>query len=77
VAAVVGAADGNPLYARELAYADPQALPASITDAVLAKAAGLTAQARAVVDQVCVADGGMSHELLGARLRRRRSARLA
>jgi class 3 adenylate cyclase/tetratricopeptide (TPR) repeat protein len=64
VAAVVGAADGNPLYARELADAGPQALPASITDAVLAKAAGLTAQARAVVDQVCVADGGMSHELL-------------
>ncbi|HEY2692334.1 MAG TPA: AAA family ATPase [Streptosporangiaceae bacterium] len=66
VAAVVGAADGNPLYARELAHAGPQALPASITDAVLAKAVGLTAQARAVVDQVCVADGGMSHELLAA-----------
>ncbi len=66
VAAVVGAADGNPLYARELADAGPQALPASITDAVLAKAAGLTAQARTVVDQVCVADGGMSHELLAA-----------
>jgi predicted ATPase len=66
VTAVVGAADGNPLYAKELAYAGPQALPASITDAVLAKAAGLTAQARAVVDQVCVADGGMSHELLAA-----------
>jgi class 3 adenylate cyclase/tetratricopeptide (TPR) repeat protein len=66
VAAVVGAADGNPLYARELADAGPGALPASITDAVLAKAAGLTVQARAVVDQVCVADGGMSHELLAA-----------
>ena len=66
VAAVVGAAGGNPLYARELAHAGPQALPASITDAVLAKAARLTVQARAVVDQVCVADGGMSHELLAA-----------
>ena len=66
VAAVVGAADGNPLYARELAHAGPGALPASITDAVLARAAALTAQARAVVDQVCVADGGMSHELLAA-----------
>jgi class 3 adenylate cyclase len=66
VAAVVGAADGNPLYARELADAGPGELPASVTDAVLAKAAGLTAQARAVVDQVCVADGGMSHELLAA-----------
>ena len=66
VAAVVAAAGGNPLYARELASAGPQELPASITDAVLAKAAELTAQARAVVDQVCVADGGMSHELLAA-----------
>jgi class 3 adenylate cyclase/tetratricopeptide (TPR) repeat protein len=66
VAAVVGAVDGNPLYARELAHAGPGVLPASITDAVLAKAAGLTAQARTVVDQVCVADGGMSHELLAA-----------
>ena len=66
VAAVVGAADGNPLYARELANAGPGALPASITDAVLARAAALTAQARAVVDQVCVADGGMSHEMLAA-----------
>ena len=66
VAAVVGAADGNPLYARELANVGPQALPASISDAVLAKAARLTAQARVVVDQVCVADGGMSHELLAA-----------
>ncbi len=66
VAAVVGAADGNPLYARELAHAGPGALPASIADAVLAKAAGLSTQARAVVDQVCVADGGMSHELLAA-----------
>jgi class 3 adenylate cyclase len=66
VAAVVAAAEGNPLYARELAYADPAALPASITDAVLANVAGLTQPARAVVDQVCVADGGMSHELLAA-----------
>jgi class 3 adenylate cyclase/tetratricopeptide (TPR) repeat protein len=66
VAAVVAAAEGNPLYARELAYAGPDALPSSISDAVLAKAADLTAQARAVVDQVCVADGGMSHDLLAA-----------
>ena len=63
---MVAAAEGNPLYARELATADPRALPASIADAVLAKAAGFTAQARAVVDQVCVADGGMSHDLLAA-----------
>jgi class 3 adenylate cyclase/tetratricopeptide (TPR) repeat protein len=66
VAAVVAAADGNPLYARELANADPGGSPASVTDTVLAKASALTAQARAVVDQVSVADGGMSHELLAA-----------
>jgi class 3 adenylate cyclase/tetratricopeptide (TPR) repeat protein len=66
VAAVVAAADGNPLYARELAHAGPGESPASVTDAVLAKASALTAPARAVVDQVSVADGGMSHELLAA-----------
>jgi class 3 adenylate cyclase/tetratricopeptide (TPR) repeat protein len=66
VAAVVAAAEGNPLYARELANTDPGGSPASIADAVLAKASALTAQARAVVDQVSVADGGVSHELLAA-----------
>jgi DNA-binding CsgD family transcriptional regulator len=66
VAAVVSAAEGNPLYARELASAGPHGPPASIADAVLAKAAGLAAPARAVVDQVCVADRGMSHGLLAA-----------
>ena len=66
VAALVSAAGGNPLYARELARTGSQAPPASITDAVLATAAGLPPPARAVVDQVCVADGGMSHELLAA-----------
>jgi class 3 adenylate cyclase/tetratricopeptide (TPR) repeat protein len=66
VAAVVAAADGNPLYARELANADPGGSPASITDAVLARASALTTRVRAVVDQVSVADGGMSHELLAA-----------
>src|SRR5579872_2917388 len=66
VTAVVAAADGNPLFARELASADPGGPPASITDAVQAKASALTAQARAVVEQVSVADGGMSHALLAA-----------
>jgi len=65
-AAVITAAEGNPLYARELASAGPGRMPASITDAVLAKADGVTAQTRALVDQVSVADGGMSHELLAA-----------
>ena len=65
-AAVISAAEGNPLYARELASAGPGRMPASITDAVLAKADGVTAQARTLIDQVSVADGGMSHELLAA-----------
>ncbi len=65
-AAVISAADGNPLYARELASAGPGAMPASITDAVLARAADLAPEARALIDQVSVADGGMSHELLAA-----------
>ena len=66
VAAVVAAAEGNPLYARELAAAGPGELPASISDAVLARAAGLSTAARAVVEQVCVADGGLSHEVLAS-----------
>ena len=66
VAAVVRAAEGNPLYALELAGSGARVPPASITEAVLAKAAGAAPSARAVVNQVCVADGGMSHELLAA-----------
>jgi len=66
MAAVIAAADGNPLYARELAIAGPGGLPASIADAVLSRASGLSSAARAVVDQVSLADGGMSHELLAA-----------
>jgi DNA-binding CsgD family transcriptional regulator len=66
VAAVVSAAAGNPLYARELASAGPDGPPASISDTLLARAAGLPPQARAVTDQVSVADGGMSHDLLAA-----------
>ena len=69
VAAVVAAAEGNPLYARELAAAGPGEPPASISDAVLARVAGLTAVARVLVEQVCVADGGLSHELLAATVR--------
>jgi DNA-binding CsgD family transcriptional regulator/tetratricopeptide (TPR) repeat protein len=66
VAAVVTAADGNPLYARELAGAGPAGLPASITDAVVARASGITPSVRELVDQVSVADSGVSHELLAA-----------
>jgi ATP/maltotriose-dependent transcriptional regulator MalT len=66
LAEVVSAAAGNPLYAQELATAGPDGPPPSITDAVLARAAALPEAARAVVNQVCVADGGMPHELLAA-----------
>jgi DNA-binding CsgD family transcriptional regulator len=69
VAAVARAAEGNPLYARELAAAGPDALPPSISEAVLARVAGLSEEARAVVEQACVADGGLTHELLSATLR--------
>jgi DNA-binding NarL/FixJ family response regulator len=65
-AAVILAAGGNPLYARELASAGPTAMPTSVTDVILAKASGVAADTRVVVDQVSVADGGMSHELLAA-----------
>jgi DNA-binding CsgD family transcriptional regulator/tetratricopeptide (TPR) repeat protein len=64
--AVVAAAAGNPLYARELALAGPAGPPASIADTVLARADRLEPSARALVEQVCVADGGMSHELVAA-----------
>jgi DNA-binding CsgD family transcriptional regulator len=66
VAAVVQAADGNPLYALELARAGAAWLPPSITDAVLARATGLRPPVRMIIDQVCVIDGGISHELLAA-----------
>ena len=68
VAAVVRAAEGNPLYAEELAGTGELGPPASIGAVVLAKAAGLPAKARSVADQVCVADGSLSHELLAAAL---------
>ena len=66
LAAVIVAAEGNPLYARELARAGPEEPPASIAAAVLARLAELPTTARAVLEQICVADGGMSHELVAA-----------
>jgi DNA-binding CsgD family transcriptional regulator len=64
--AVVAVAAGNPLYAREVAIAGTAVLPASISDAVLARTTRLPAAAQALVRQVCVADGGMSHDLVAA-----------
>ena len=66
VAAVVKAAAGNPLYALELARAGTAQPPPSIAEAVLARAVDLAQPVRMVIDQVCVNDGGMSHELLAA-----------
>ena len=66
LSAVVAGSEGNPLYARELARGAPGRLPASLTAAVLARAGGLSPAARTIVDQVCVADGGLRHDLLAA-----------
>jgi DNA-binding CsgD family transcriptional regulator len=67
LAAIVATAEGNPLYATELALAGPTTgPPASIAEAILAKAGNLPVPARAIADQVCVADGGMPHDLLAA-----------
>jgi DNA-binding CsgD family transcriptional regulator len=68
VAAIIDAAEGNPLYALELARTCPHWPPASIAEAVLAKASSITVDARALIDQLCVTDGGMSHELVAATL---------
>ena len=67
--AVIAAAEGNPLYARELAAAGADQPPPSITAAVLAKTAGISPQARAVVEQACVAYGGLRHDVLAAAAR--------
>ncbi len=68
IAAIVRAAEGNPLYAEELAGTGELGPPPSISAVVLAKAAGMPARARAIADQVCVADGQVSHEVLAAAL---------
>jgi hypothetical protein len=46
LAAVISAAAGNPLYARELAIGGTQALPASIADAVLASPSRISKASR-------------------------------
>ncbi len=66
VTAVVQAAGGSPLYAEELARAAPRWPPASLADAVRAKLASAPPPVRDVVAQACVADDGISHELLSA-----------
>ena len=65
VAAVVGAAGGNPLYAMELADAGAHWPPPRSPRRCWPRPR-VSPRGQAVVDQVCVADGGMSHELLAA-----------
>ncbi|MBW8737925.1 MAG: AAA family ATPase [Streptomyces turgidiscabies] len=77
VAAVVSAAGGNPLYARELVRSAPHWPPLAIAEPVLARASRCEAPVREVIDQIAVADGGMSHELLAATLCRSEDTLLA
>ncbi|MFJ5608463.1 helix-turn-helix transcriptional regulator [Streptomyces sp. NPDC093221] len=66
VAAAVSAAEGNPLYAQELARAARPWPPASIAEVVLARVSCVDADVREVIDQISVTDDGMTHELLAA-----------
>jgi DNA-binding CsgD family transcriptional regulator len=66
VAAAVSAAEGNPLYAQELARSKRPWPPASIAEVVLARVSCVDTAVREVIDQISVTDGGMPHELLAA-----------
>ena len=64
VSAIVSAADGNPFYAEELAWAAPHWPPRPLAEAIRAKVTSVHPRVREVVAQVCVADDGASHEVL-------------
>jgi len=64
VTAIVSAADGNPFYAEELARSAPHWPPLPLAEAIRAKLASAQPAVRDVVGQACVADDGVSHELL-------------
>jgi DNA-binding CsgD family transcriptional regulator/tetratricopeptide (TPR) repeat protein len=66
VAATVQAAEGNPLYAQELARSGRPWPPASIAEVVLARVSCVDPAVREVIDQISVTDDGMPHELLAA-----------
>ncbi len=66
MAAVIEGAEGNPLYARELARTDGTGPPASLAAVTLARAGSLSPTAQAVLKLICVADGGLDHGLLAA-----------
>jgi ATP/maltotriose-dependent transcriptional regulator MalT len=55
---------GNPFYVTEVLAADGTAIPSSVKDAVLARAARLSAVARAVLDVVAVVPGRTERWLL-------------
>jgi DNA-binding CsgD family transcriptional regulator len=64
VAAIVAAAGGNPFYAEELARSAPHWPPLSLAEGIRAKLASARQAVRDVVGQACVADDGVSHQLL-------------
>jgi DNA-binding CsgD family transcriptional regulator len=68
VTAIVSAADGNPFYAEELARSAPHWPPLPLAEAIRAKLASAQPMVRYVVGQACVADDGVSHELLSQTL---------
>ncbi len=57
---------GNPFFVTELLAGDAQALPASVRDAVLARAAPLSADARDVLDLASVAPAQIEIDVLNA-----------
>jgi DNA-binding CsgD family transcriptional regulator/tetratricopeptide (TPR) repeat protein len=57
---------GNPFFVTELLAAAPDAVPATVSDAVLARAAPLSPRARAVLDLVAVTPGGAELALVDA-----------
>ena len=60
------ASQGNPFFVTELLAGDGQQLPASVRDAVLARAVPLSAAARDVLERVSVAPTQLERELLDA-----------
>jgi DNA-binding CsgD family transcriptional regulator/tetratricopeptide (TPR) repeat protein len=57
---------GNPFFVTELLAAAPDTVPATVCDAVLARAAPLSPGARALLDLVSVVPGGAELELVDA-----------
>lgn len=60
-----GITGGNPLFVTEVLAAGAETVPATVRDAVLARAARLTPQARAVAELACVVPGRTEPWLLG------------